>query len=46
MPALAPPRLDAPPEHTCGLMHLAGVVTSGCPGCAEPRTTDAHRRRR
>ncbi|GAA2035303.1 hypothetical protein GCM10009839_39980 [Catenulispora yoronensis] len=27
------PRLDAPPLHTCGTVHRAGVVTVGCPGC-------------
>jgi hypothetical protein len=28
------PRIDAPPEHTCGTWFRAGVLTRGCPGCA------------
>lgn len=27
------PRLDTPPEHTCGTVFRAGVITVGCPGC-------------
>jgi hypothetical protein len=27
------PGLDTPPEHTCGTVHRAGVITVGCPGC-------------
>lgn len=27
------PRLDAPPEHTCGTVWGAGVITVGCYGC-------------
>lgn len=28
------PRVDPPPEHTCGTTYRAGVATVGCPGCA------------
>ena len=27
------PRLDTPPEHTCGTAFRAGVRTVGCHGC-------------
>jgi len=27
------PRLDPPPDHTCGTWFRAGVITRSCPGC-------------
>lgn len=35
----AVPRLDVPPEHTCGTAHRAAVITAGCPGCTRTAAT-------
>lgn len=36
-PSPVVPRIDPPPEHTCGTWHRAGVTTAGCPGCTGTR---------